>query len=300
MRAHVILLSLTAILGGAACNEGDGPGASEGEGEGEGEADCSRTNVVELHVVRDEDGVADVQTIPITKDGQEAWLALDTGSPLTFLFSDPSGPEFVDDAGGIQVGCETWEVPGYRQDAIGVEMLEGKPILGVLGIDFFENDEQHERVAAEIDYPGGQLARYFTDDAIPPIFDSAPSLPLRGRDDDRPLVDVTIDDTPLTLMFDAGSHDTIWLGVEGDDDDEVSSVQTADGATWEVFIGDGVLALPDEPARTIPVMRALDIGYIKPELDELGAQGLFGLTGMGWRRILIDFDAGAMRLGPLS
>jgi len=291
MRAHLFLLAT--LITTVACDVREPP-LDEDIDAPDDEVDCSIKNEIELHLTQ-LDGVADVQTVPITLTGddQDAWLALDTGSPLTFLFSDPSGPEFLEHAGTIALGCETWDVPGYREDAIGVEMLDGKPILGILGIDFFT---EH---ASEIDYPGARVARYFDDTAIPEHYASAPTIALHGREHDRPLVDVVIDDTPLTMLFDAGAHDTIWLGVEGDDDDEIAGVQTADGAIWEVFIGDGVLAFPGEAERTVPVMRALDIGYIKPELDEIGAQGLLGLTSMGWRSMLFDFDEGVMRLGAL-
>jgi hypothetical protein len=45
-------------------------------------------------------------------------------------------------------------------------------------------------------------------------------------------------------------------------------------------------------------MRAMDIQYISPELRENNAQGLFGMTALGWRRVLFDFDSGLLRLGP--
>src|SRR5687767_3050557 len=219
MRAHTMVMISALPL--AACIEQEE--VEPPEPPEEDVVDCSKENVVTLHTTR-EDGVADVQAGPVQIDGVDEWLALDTGAPFTFLFSDPEGPEFLEHAGTIALGCETWDVPGYREDAIGVEMLEGKPILGILGIDFFAD------VPAELDYPGGKLVRHF--DGELPDFAQA-TIPLHGLEHDRPLVDVTIDDTPLTLLFDAGAHDTIWLGVEGDADDQPAGVQTADGAVWE-------------------------------------------------------------------
>jgi len=246
--------------------------------------------VVELITTR-EDGVADSQVIPILFEGEEAWLALDNGAPFTFLFRGSDDPEFVEDAGTIVLGGEQWTVPAYGDDAIGVEVFRGKPILGVLGLDFFHD------VPAAIDYPGGKLVRYLdgqlaADDA------ELPTLPLGGREHERALIDVRLDGETLTLMFDTGAHDTIWLGVAGKDGDEESAVQTADGEIWEVFEGSGLLELPGEGARSVPVLRALEIGYVSPELRELEANGLFGLTSLGWRRVVIDFDSGVLRLGP--
>ena len=238
-----------------------------------------------------EDGVADVQVVPIRFEGQDAWFALDTGAPMTFLFSDPDGPEYVPEAGTIEIGSEEWTVPGYRDDAIGVEYFENKAILGILGIDFFADGP------TELDYPGGRIVRWLRG---APRTEGAASVPLHGLEHDRPLVDVVIDDMPLTMMLDTGAHDTIWLGVTGDDDDQLAQVQTADGQIWDVYVGDGRVAFPGERERVVTVLRALDIGYIKPELDEIGAQGLLGLTALGWRKVVFDFPAGELSLFPIT
>ncbi len=286
MRAHFVVLALAAV----SCADAPPDDVVPDPVAAPSSDDACATNSLPLRLSR-EDGVADIQSVPVVVDGQEAWLAVDTGAPLTFLFSDPAGPQYLENAGTVQLGCETWTVPGYREDAIGVEMLDGKPILGVLGIDFFAD------VVAEIDYPGAKMTRYL--EGAPPADAFTTVVPLHGLDHDRPLVDVEIDGAALTLMFDTGAHDTIWLGVEGAADDDVGGVQTADGEVWEIFIGDGVLAMGGEAPRTVPVLRALDIGYIKPELDELGAQGLFGLTSLGWRRVATDFAVGELRMGPI-
>lgn len=249
-------------------------------------------NVVPLVTTLD-DGVADSQVIPIRYQNEDAWLALDTGAPFTFLFSDLSGPEYVEDAGAICIGCETWPVAAYRDDAIGVEMFQDKPIVGIMGLDFFLD------VPAEIDYPGGRLVRHL-DRTLPAGDSELPVLPLRGGADGRALIDVLLDETGFTLMFDTGAHDTILIDSVGRDGDEHGQVQTADGRVWDVSLGDAILSFPGEAAREVPVMRAGDLAYIAPELREIKAHGLFGLTSLGWRRVLFDFDAGVLRLGPRS
>lgn len=253
---------------------------------------AASSNVVPL-VTTLEDGVADSQVVPVRIDDREAWLALDTGAPFTFLFSDPDGPEYVEDAGTIEIGCEKWVVPGYRDEAIGVEMFRGKAIAGVLGLDFFLH------LPAEIDYPGGRLVRYLDGD-LPAGDMELPWVPLRGRERARALIDVVLDNTGFTLMFDTGAHDTILIDAQGGEDDEAALVQTADGRTWEVHLGKASLSLPGEDPRTIPVMRAPELEYIAPELRESRAHGLLGLTSLGWRRVVFDFEGGALRLGPLG
>ncbi len=247
---------------------------------------------VPLITTRD-DGVADSQVVPVLFEGEQAWLALDTGAPFTFLFCGAGEDEPVEHAGTVRIAGEEWDLPGYGDDALGVEIFEGRPIVGVLGLDFFLD------VPAVIDYPGGALIRHL-DGELPESDADLPQLPLCGAEHGRALVDVVIDGAELRLMFDTGAHDTFWLGVEGSGDDDVSVVQTADGARWEVFVGTGSLALPGQELRSIPVMRALSIGYLEEELEQLGYDGLLGLTAFGWRRIVLDFEGGALRLGPVA
>jgi hypothetical protein len=249
-------------------------------------------NVVPL-VTTLKDGVADSQVVPIRFEDGDAWLALDTGAPFTFLFSDPDGPEYVEDAGTITIGSEERRVPGFRDEAIGVEMFRGVPIVGVLGLDFFLD------APAEIDYPGGRLVRH-RGGRQPACGAALPAVPLRGRGHGRALVDVELDGIERTLMLDTGAHDTILIGAAGEDDDEPAQVQTADGRIWDVRIGSAVLSFPGEEPRSVPVMRAADLPYIAPELREIEAHGLLGLTSLGWRRVVFDFDAGVLRLGPLG
>ena len=82
-------------------------------------------NTIELVTTRD-DGVADSQVIPIIFEGEEAWLALDTGAPFTFIFRESTDPEFVDDAativlvvdlGGATRTYTDWIVTEYSDDA---------------------------------------------------------------------------------------------------------------------------------------------------------------------------------------
>jgi hypothetical protein len=250
----------------------------------------SAIDTIPLITTRD-DGVADSQVVPIRLEGREVWLALDTGAPFTFLFSEEGDPEFVEHAGTIVLGDEEWDVPAYGDDAIGVEEFQGKPIVGVLGLDFFLE------TPTAIDYPGGELVRYQGGE-LPAGDAKLPRLPLGGGEHRRALVEVEIDGESLTMMFDTGAHDTFWLGVAGKSEDEISEVQTADGDVWEVSVGSGSLELPGEAPRAIPVMRALEIGYLSEEFEEIGADGLLGLTAIGWRRVVLDFAEGVILFGP--
>ena len=234
-----------------------------------------------------EDGVADSQVVPVRYEDEEAWLALDTGAPFSFLFADPDGPEFVERAGTVEIAGQRWELPGYGDDGIGIELFQERPIVGVLGLDFF-----FDRPSA-IDYPAGRLERCISGSDRRELT----ILKLKGRAPARALVEVVLDGQIRTMLFDTGAHDSLLLGVTGHAVDQAIEVQTADGVRWPVSEGLGRLELPGEPARTIPLMRAQEIGYISPMLKDLEAQGLLGLTALGWRRIELDFQAGELRLG---
>jgi len=238
-------------------------------------SDTCESNVVPMVTTR-VDGVADTQVVPIVVDGRDAWLAIDTGSQRTFVFRD----EYEEDAAVLTIGCEQRSVPGYGEAGIGVEEFEGKPILGILGLEFFGD-------VGEIDYPGGTITRHAS---LPADVARLPHAPFVNRDD-RGLVDLEIDAVPVRMMLDTGAPSTLWLGVEGNEGDERGQVQTADGRLWDVWFGQGEIALAGE-RRVVPVTRGLAIPYIGPELEELGAQGLLGVTSLGWRRFVWDTPNG--------
>ena len=170
-----------------------------------------------------------------------------------------------------------------------MEWLDERPILGVLGVDFLLPH-------GEIDYPGGRVVS--GGEARMAGVSELPGLPLRIVDQ-RPLVKVRLDGRDLELLFDTGAHDTLWLATSPRPGDEEIAVQTADGAIHSVFAGEAVIELPGEAPRAIPVLRANEIPYLSPWLvDELGADGLLGLTALGLRRVVFDGDR--LRLGPRS
>ena len=250
-----------------------------------------REHAVPLVTTR-EDGVADTQVVPIRFEGRAAWLALDTGAQFTFLYSRIFGEKYVERAGDVELGGERLNLPGYRDDAIGVEEFRDASIVGLLGLDWFDD------VPTALDYPRGRIVQY-RGGALPPEDERLPAIPLRGGEHGRALVDVVLDGETLTLMLDTGAHDTLLIDCDLPAQAE-AGVQTADGSIWPVHVAERTLALPGEPPRTITVLRAGDLAYIAPELRELGADGLLGLTALGWRRIVFDFDGGAVRLGPLE
>lgn len=223
------------------------------------------------------DGTADAQGVSARLAGEDVYLGFDSGSPMTFVFGDPEGPEYVPDAATISIGCVDWIVDAIRFEGIGEERLDGRRVVGVLGLDFFE---EH---AIAIDYPRGELVQYRE---RAPNLAGASSLPIRGLEELRVLTDVDLDGASLALMVDTGAPSTIVLGMEGRPGDEEIVLGTANGRTWTAYAGDGVLVLPGEAPRTVPVLRALELEYVEEAVRDVGAVGLLGMTSLGWRRVV--------------
>jgi len=284
------------IAGTSGSSGGPSAGGTFGGNSGSGGADAASgdapsdtclTNELPLTITL-ADGVADSQVVPVRYKGQDGWLGLDTGSATTFVFGDPGGPEYVPDAGEIELGCEKLPVSSRRLEAIGVEYFADKPILGILGLDFFQSQ------LSEIDYPDRRVARY-RDNPAPPTQLLQVHAILKN---DRVLLDLSIDATALTLIYDVGAHDTLWVGVPGKPGDLQTELGFADGSTVTAWAGTGLLAVATE-TRSIPVVRTPTLPYLEDELVELGAQGLFGMTGMAFRRIVFDLSHERLLLGPV-
>lgn len=251
------------------------------------ECDCS-INQLTLGLTL-EDGVADSQVVPVTWEGEEGYFSIDTGSPLTFIIGEPGDPEYVPNFGNATLGCETLPVALVTLEDFEVEYFEGTPIFGVLGLDFFRD------VRSEIDYPGERVLRYLTED---PDVSGTAEVSVEFVED-RVLVESTLDEQPVRLIYDAGAHHTIWVGVEGAPGDEEMALGTADGSTTTVWEGTATLTMGNDEPRVITVWRAPTFPYLEDMLEELNADGLLGVTGMGFRRIVFDAPSSALWLGPL-
>lgn len=263
-----------------------GPGAGPGGPRGGAPAACVH-NVVDLELTISPDGVADSQVVPVRRDGSDAYLAIDTGSPLTFVFGDPGDPEYVEHAADLEIGCERYPVASLTLEAIGPEPFNGRMIIGVLGMDFFSE------VPSELDYPGARVVRHL-DGEVPGGLTEVP-VEWNGA---RILVDAALDDQSLRLIYDAGSPHTLWVGQDGQPGDEPIEVGTADGNTTPAFAGTASLDFAGERDQVIPVWRALELPYIAEELAELGADGLLGATGLGFRHVAFELYRSRIWLGP--
>lgn len=89
--------------------------------------------------------------VPVEHEGRSAFLAIDTGSGLTFLYLGVDGPEYVPEVGTVTIGCETLTLPGR---GAGAGAQEDEDIVGVLGADFFLS------LTCDFDPAAGTITRY--------------------------------------------------------------------------------------------------------------------------------------------
>jgi hypothetical protein len=248
------------------------------------------TNEIPL-ILTIKDGVADSQVVPVIYGGVEGYLGIDTGSPITFVFGEPGDPDYVPHIGDMTIGCEVVPVALLTVDAFGVGEFQGKPLFGLLGLDFFS------AFPTELDYPGRRVVRHL---AGGPDLSGTTACAAQYEESRILIDDVTLGGNNVRLSWDAGSHHTIWVGVNGEAGDKEVSLMTADGAATVVFEGTTTLAIGDETERTITVWRAPSFPYLADELNELGASGLLGVTGMGFRKIIFDKASNELWLGEAT
>ncbi|MEW6745971.1 MAG: hypothetical protein AB1486_24800 [Planctomycetota bacterium] len=227
--------------------------------------------------------------IPVRHDGKEAFLAIDTGSALSFLYLGEGGPEFVAQAGTVEIGSETFKLPGRN---LAAEDETGAGIIGVLGASFFmEVPTVFDPVAASITrYPGGTQ---------PP--DSHGYTTISYEDiEGHVIVTLPADGVPLRLLWDTGCPHLLWIGVEGEPGDSRSTAQDIEGERFDIYEGTASIVLGAEGSRDIVTLRAPRFPYFEGIAEALGGniQGLAGQSVFGRRRMMFDPAAHVIHLGP--
>lgn len=243
------------------------------------------TNVVPFVLEYGTD-VVDTQLVGVKTATEEGWLTLDTGSAFTFVYGKDDASKRYD----VTIGCETLKV--MRRNFEREEVL-GKPILGVLGADFLRS------VRSELDYPGKKIVRHLDAASQPQGIDGyteAAILDANGHI----AVRAEIDGTSRVLMVDTGSPHVLLVPVEGRPTDRATKVQDVTGEQIDAFIGDSDVKLGNETKR-VPAYRIPKWPYFESYQKDLHPEmaGLFGLSALGFRRVIIDARAGTMKLGPI-
>lgn len=227
--------------------------------------------------------------VPVTYRGQLRYLAVDTGSALTFLYLGEDEPEYIENAGTVQIGSETIVLPGRRLEA---DDETGLGIVGVLGANFFT------QVPAAFDPVQGTISRHVDVSRLERA-EEYTAIPFEEIED-HVLVRVLVDGQALRLLWDTGCPHLLWIGQDGRAGDEMSLAEDVEGSRFPMYVGQASLVLGNEPARTIVALRAPRFPYFEGTVAALGGdiQGLAGQSVFGFRRMLFDPQAGRILLGP--
>lgn len=225
------------------------------------------------------------QFVPVRVNGQNGYLTVDTGAGESFLY----GPDDFRATHPVMLGCETVMV---MQRDFAASTIDGVPVLGVLGADYFMT------ALTEIDYPRRRVIRR-RDGSIPgePGEIRVPLVLAKGH----MAVRAEIDGEDRLLMVDTGSPHVVLAWTAGRPGDEKVAVQDMSGARVDAFLGDSRVELERE-TREVPVYRIPDWPYFESYAKSLHPDlaGLYGRSTLGNRRVIIDARAGELRLGPLE
>lgn len=234
--------------------------------------------------------------VPTLYQSDPAVFLLDTGSVQTFLHeplqdggtnSDQEG--FVPNAGTVVLACQALTLDGLGvADSPGVD---GKPCVGTLG------DDRLLGRPVKLDFEAGQIV--WNDPGT--CFPEAESWPSASYDRPRGYVrihDVALDGTPVELLADTGSPDSLWLGQDGQPGDQEIDGEDAEGDVVKMYLGTVHVTIGDFQ-ETVPVYRVPHFPYIERLAHALGGNvdGLFGLSAFR-HGIVFDTDARVVRIAP--
>jgi hypothetical protein len=236
-------------------------------------------------------------------DGRSVgYLAMDTGSALTFLYLGREGARYVEYAGRVRIGREVFDLPGrnFQEDDD-----RGIGIVGVLGADYLLD------VPSVFDPRSGLITRY-PEDAGKPVgeraidaIETVAEVPFEDVGG-HIIVTVRVDGRDLRLMWDTGCPHLLWLGEGGREGDEEHTGEDVEGGRFPMYFGTAMLEVgggedggASEDAREIPALRVPRFLYYEGTVEALGGniQGLAGQSVFGRRVMVFDAARGVIGLG---
>lgn len=226
------------------------------------------------------------------------YLAMDTGSALTFLYLGRDGERYVEHAGTVRIGCETFELPGRNFED---DDDRGIGIIGVLGADYLLS------APAIFDPMNGLITRYPSDvgkDVGSRVIDEIQTTTEVPFEDvgGHIIVTVRVDGHDLRLMWDTGCPHLLWLGQQRQAGDEEHTGQDVEGGRFPMYFGTATLELAGAGPSEIPALRVPRFPYYEGTVQSLGGniQGLAGQSVFGRRAMVFDSTRGVIRLGPVE
>lgn len=239
--------------------------------------DAGTVYEVPIRVLRD--GQVPTRLYCLARQDDDAGVALliDTGSGLSFLTTPQGSPDYVPDAGFLWLGGKRRLFAG-RPYAVN-ETIDGLPVVGFLGNDFFFEE------ATEIDLAAERIRR----DAPWNLAGWTP-VPYENRQDYMFVV-VALDQVPRRLGFDTGAGHALLLDAGPQPGDQPVSTQDAYGNLLTLYLGTTQLSIDGGTPRTIPLLRAPTFPSLEDSNAALGGShidGLFGLSALPGGAIGID------------
>lgn len=233
--------------------------------------------------------------VPALYQSDPTVFLLDTGSVRTFLHEPlqdgATSPDegFVPDAGTVVLACQALTLDGLG--VAGSPGVDGKPCVGTLG------DDRLLGRPVKLDFQSGQVVWNEPGTCFP----EAESWPSAAYDRPRGYVrlhDVALDGTPVKLLVDTGSPDSLWLGQDGRPGDREIEGEDAEGDTVKMYLGTVEVTIGDFQ-ETVPVYRVPHFPYIERLAHDLGGNvdGLFGLSAFR-HGIVFDTDERVVRVAP--
>ncbi len=226
-----------------------------------------------------------------THEGRRVALLFDTGSATTFLERPRGTPDPARRVADLAIGTCSVLVDGrpYPTD----ETIAGLDVVGTLGADILLGG-----AVSELDLGAKTIVRR----VATPLSSEILAWPTARLDVVRGhlLVHVTVDGAPLRLMLDTGAPHILWAGRAANAGDEKVRTTDAAGNALALYLGTADLALADGLSSRVPILRAPTFPYFEETVRVLGGDihGLLGLSALGRRRIVVDRDAGVLRIGP--
>jgi hypothetical protein len=240
-------------------------------------------NLTQLPLIVDRQGTVPTRLhAPIHYQGAPAVLLVDTGSNLTFLQEPLGSPDPNPDAGVFQIGCLTLDVLG--RPVIPDGPVNGLPSVGTLGTDLLLNGP------TQIDLAGAQIL--FHAPGAP--FASASGWPTAPFDllSGAIVPHVQLNGSPVRLILDTGSQDTLWVGQAPQPGDVEVDAQDAYGNAIKLYLGTVDLGLGTAHV-TVPVLRAPSFPSFQPPAKDI--VGLLGLSSLG-TGVVFDTDTHVVRV----
>ncbi len=227
-----------------------------------------------------------------------AYLGMDTGSALTFLYLGRDGPRYLKHAGAITIGRESFDLPGRNFEE---DDDRGIGIVGVLGADYLLD------VPSIFDPERGLITRYPADAGTPigeraiDAIETVAEVPFEDVDG-HIIVTVLVDGQSLRLMWDTGCPHLLWLGEAGRAGDEEHTGEDVEGGRFPMYLGNATLELPNHAPSTIPALRVPRFPYYEGTVESLGGNihGLAGQSVFGRRAMIFDSARNLIRLGPIG